>query len=129
MVGSSVTLLALAIWVNSSQSFLNGYEGWSLYCASKAALENFIRSVALEQAREAAPFIAVNISPGIIDTDMQQAIRAASKADFPDVERFVGFKNSGALRAPAEVAAAVIRIAALPHLQGGATLNVADHVR
>jgi benzil reductase ((S)-benzoin forming) len=111
----------------SSGAATKGFDGWSLYCASKAALENFIHSVALEQAREAAPFIAVNVSPGVIDTDMQQAIRAASKDDFPDVERFVGFKNSGALRAPAETAAIVIRIAGLPQLSGGATLNVSDY--
>lgn len=113
----------------SSGAATRGYEGWSLYCASKAALENFVRTVALEQARETAPFMAVNVSPGIIDTDMQQAIRAASKADFPDVERFIGFKDSGALRAPAEVAAAVVRIAGLPHLQAGATISAADYTR
>jgi benzil reductase ((S)-benzoin forming) len=112
----------------SSGAATKGYDGWSLYCGSKAGLENFIRSVANEQARNAHPFIAINLSPGVIDTAMQAMIRGTSVEEFPDVGRFVGLKDSGALRSPEEVAATLIRIAGLPELRGGATYSVADYV-
>ena len=42
----------------SSGAAVKGYAGWSLYCASKAALENFVRSVALEQHTRRFPVCA-----------------------------------------------------------------------
>lgn len=111
----------------SSGAATKGYDGWSLYCASKAGLENFIRSLASEQARDAHPFVAINLSPGVIDTGMQAMIRGASMEDFPDVGRFIGLKDAGQLRSADEVAATLIRIAELPDLRGGATYSVADY--
>jgi len=110
----------------SSGAATKGYDGWSLYCASKAALENFVRAMAAEQAREPHPFRVASFSPGVIDTDMQAGIRAAAPEDFPDVGRFVGLKDNGALRPPAVVAAALARVAALPALEGGRTYSVND---
>jgi NAD(P)-dependent dehydrogenase (short-subunit alcohol dehydrogenase family) len=34
-------------------------------------MENFVRALALEQRQHQWPFLAVNIDPGVIDTDMQ----------------------------------------------------------
>lgn len=51
----------------ASESGLNGYAGETAYCASKGAVVNLTRSLALELA----PKVRVNcICPGIIDTDM-----------------------------------------------------------
>lgn len=94
----------------SSGAALKGYFGWSLYCAAKAGMENFIRSVALEQEAEIHPFFAISIDPGVMDTEMQAAIRAANEKDFPTIGRFVEFKKSGALRPAAQVAELVARI-------------------
>jgi benzil reductase ((S)-benzoin forming) len=94
----------------TSGAALKGRAGWSLYCAAKAGMENFIRSLALEQQTEPQPFIPINIDPGVIDTEMQALIRATSPVDFPDVERFIQRKNQGLLMPPEKVAAAVIRI-------------------
>src|SRR5512145_2810533 len=47
----------------SSGAALKGRAGWSLYCASKAGMENFIRSLALEQQVQPQPFIPLNIDP------------------------------------------------------------------
>lgn len=96
----------------SSGAATKGYAGWSLYCAAKAGLDNFIRAVALEQAGEAHPIRALIIDPGIMDTGMQADIRASSQADFPTVERFHGFHRDGALRQPAQIASAIRRIVA-----------------
>ncbi len=111
----------------SSGAALNGYAGWSLYCAAKAGLENFIRALAAEQQAEPFPIVPINIIPGVIDTGMQAAIRQSAKADFPDVDRFIQRRDNGELRAPAEVAAAIARIVAMPFLNAGARYNVSDY--
>lgn len=112
----------------SSGAALRPKAGWSLYCAAKAAMESFVKTVALEQAAQAAPFIALNIDPGLIDTEMQAQIRAASQADFPDVAQFIARKKSGLLIAPERVAAAVMGICALPKLENGGRYAVMDYL-
>ncbi|KAF7598526.1 MAG: short-chain dehydrogenase [Candidatus Dactylopiibacterium carminicum] len=96
----------------SSGAATKGYAGWSLYCAAKAGLDNFMRALALEQTSEAHPVYALIIDPGIMDTGMQADIRASSPADFPTVERFHGLHRDGALRQPAQIASAIRRIVA-----------------
>lgn len=103
----------------SSGAAHKGYAGWSLYCASKAGMEGFIRALAIEQQVQPHPFIPVNIDPGVMDTDMQAHIRDASVADFPEVERFIRRKHEGGLVAPERVASAVLNILALPTLAFG----------
>ncbi|MCE9658377.1 MAG: SDR family NAD(P)-dependent oxidoreductase [Burkholderiales bacterium] len=112
---------------NSSGAALKGYAGWSLYCAAKAGMENYIRALALEQQREPHPFIPVNVDPGVIDTEMQALIRSSLASDFPEIERFIKRKEQGALVQPVKVAAAVCRILELPALSFGARYEVSDH--
>ncbi|MDP2371773.1 SDR family NAD(P)-dependent oxidoreductase [Rhodoferax sp.] len=103
----------------SSGAAHKGYAGWSLYCASKAGMEGFVRALAIEQQLERHPFIPVNVNPGVIDTEMQALIRDAAVADFPEVERFIRRKHEGALVAPERVAMAVLQILASPSLASG----------
>ena len=111
----------------SSGAALHGIYGWSLYCGAKAGIEHFVRTVAIEQAEQPHPIKTVNVGPGIIDTGMQQAIRDSSAADVPGVDRFRSFKESGALRSPETVAAAVGRIlAAAP--ESGSRHDISDYV-
>ncbi len=79
--------------------------GWSVYCASKAALDHHARTVALD--RTPALRIA-SIAPGVIDTDMQASIRGTGEDRFPDRARFVALKEHGHLRDPDEVGRAVV---------------------
>ncbi|HYF65759.1 MAG TPA: SDR family NAD(P)-dependent oxidoreductase [Herpetosiphonaceae bacterium] len=81
--------------------------GWSLYCAAKAGMEQFINVLAMEQAASANPIVCVNIDPDLIDTNMQREIRSATQADFPAAERFIQYRQSGRLRSPDAVAAAI----------------------
>ncbi len=111
----------------SSGAAHKGYAGWSLYCAAKAGLENFIRAVAAEQAGEPHPFIAINVDPGVMDTAMQTLIRQQSPADFPEVARFIRRQADGELRPADDVAAAILRIVALTDLAGGQRRVAADH--
>ena len=92
-------------FVNISSGAANrGVAGWSLYCASKAAMENFVRSIALEQRRYEHPIRAININPGVMDTDMQALVRIASARDFPELERYVRLHEEGSLASPRTVA-------------------------
>lgn len=78
--------------------------GWAVYCATKAALDMHAQALASERldgVRVAA------IAPGVVDTDMQGVIR---DADFPDRDRFRDLKADGNLTAPADSAAAILRL-------------------
>ena len=111
----------------SSGAALKGRAGWSLYCAAKAGMENFIRALALEQQAQPQPFIPINIDPGVIDTEMQALIRGTSQSDFPDVEMFVQRKDQGLLVPPDEVAAAILRILEQPSLSFGERYKTSEY--
>ncbi|HSL42867.1 MAG TPA: SDR family NAD(P)-dependent oxidoreductase [Anaerolineales bacterium] len=111
----------------SSGAALKGRAGWSLYCAAKAGMENFIRSLALEQQAQPQPFIPINIDPGVIDTDMQAFIRTSSPSDFPDVEVFIQRKNQRLLQSPDNAAAAILRILKQESLSFGERYKTSDY--
>lgn len=82
--------------------------GAALYCAAKAGMDHFSRCVALEQDGRANAARIVSLAPGIIDTDMQTELRAGDPAAFPEREKFVRMKESGALTSPADAARRVV---------------------
>lgn len=85
----------------SSGAARNAYPGWAVYCATKAALDQHARAVLLDGDIDVR---ACSLAPGVIDTDMQAAIRATPDADFPMRERFVALKDGGALDTPEDCA-------------------------
>jgi NAD(P)-dependent dehydrogenase (short-subunit alcohol dehydrogenase family) len=90
----------------SSGAGRNGYPGWAVYCAGKAALDNHARAAALDNA----PGLRIcSLAPGVIDTDMQAQIRASDVASFPLRERFEALKREGQLVAPADCARKLVR--------------------
>jgi benzil reductase ((S)-benzoin forming) len=78
--------------------------GWGVYCATKSGGEMFFDALATQLAHDPRYTVA-NVSPGVMDTDMQATIR---HAEFPDRERFVGLHTVGDLRDPADVATKII---------------------
>src|SRR5699024_6216802 len=52
--------------------------GWSAYCSSKAGLNMYTKTVALEQEELATKHKIIAFNPGIMDTDMQSDIRKHS---------------------------------------------------
>jgi len=81
----------------SSGAASNAYAGWSVYCATKAALDQHARAVQLDRTRGLR---IASVAPGVIDTDMQAEIRGTTDAKFPDRPRFVELKKTGKLRSP-----------------------------
>lgn len=85
-------------------------DGWSGYCSSKAGL-NQLTLVAEEESRQKQLGIKYYaLSPGIIDTVMQEEIRSSSQENFSDVEKFRSFKSDNQLSSPEEVAQKIIHL-------------------
>lgn len=80
------------------------YEGWSGYCAGKAAVDHWTRTVGAEQARRDARRRILCVAPGVVATPMQAEIRETPPRDFPEVARFIALHDDGALREPIAVA-------------------------
>jgi len=93
----------------SSGAGTTPYAGWAAYCASKAAVDQLTRVVALEES--AHGLTAYSVAPGIVDTDMQATIRATAKEDFPEVDRFLQFAVDGSFNSPAWVAEHLLDLA------------------
>lgn len=96
----------------SSGAAASGQAGWSLYCSSKAALENYVRAVALEQVVRAEPIRAISVNPGVMDTEMQEVVRNSSADDFPALDRFLQYQRDGLLADPQAVAGRIAAIVA-----------------
>jgi NAD(P)-dependent dehydrogenase (short-subunit alcohol dehydrogenase family) len=113
----------------ASESGLNGYPGTTAYCASKGAVVNLTRAMAMEFA----PDIRVNaLCPGVIETDMTRAGFAVDGDADEGIRRqhdAYPLKRIGTLE---EAAAAILFLAspeagfingvALP-MEGGATVG------
>ncbi|MDX1605889.1 MAG: SDR family NAD(P)-dependent oxidoreductase [Candidatus Competibacterales bacterium] len=86
----------------SSGAARKAYAGWSAYCASKAAVDRFSEAVALEEAEQSLRVYAV--APGIVDTEMQERIRATPAERFPMVDKFHALKAEDRFNSPGFVA-------------------------
>ncbi|MEM9158912.1 MAG: SDR family NAD(P)-dependent oxidoreductase, partial [Verrucomicrobiota bacterium] len=101
--------------------------GWALYCASKAAQEQLIRAVALEQQHVPYPAKTINFNPGVMDTNMQNLIRETPEQSFPGVDRFIELHRKGQLADPSRVAQNLINSIAVPDaLETGKTYQHTD---
>lgn len=90
----------------SSGAARSPYAGWSVYCASKAALDQYCRCLAVESH---AGLKVESLAPGIIDTDMQSQVRATTDQQFPMRSKFEKLKAEGLLSSPDSVAKDLMR--------------------
>ena len=80
------------------------------YCAAKAGMDHFTRCVALEEALKPNGAKVCSLAPGVIDTAMQEKLRAAGSDSFPDQSSFLNLKTSGSLASPEEAAQRVLAV-------------------
>ena len=73
------------------------YAGWSIYCATKAAIDHHARCVQLDRTPN---LLISSVAPGVVDTEMQAQIRASTDERFPDRPRFVALHRDKALPSP-----------------------------
>ena len=77
----------------SSGAAWKPYQGWGAYCAGKAGVERLTEVIAAEEA--ASGLRAYSVAPGVVDTAMQEMIRATPEERFPDAPRFHERKRTG----------------------------------
>jgi benzil reductase ((S)-benzoin forming) len=103
----------------------SAYEGWSAYCAGKAAADHWVRTVGAEQTRRGNRCRVVSVAPGVVATAMQEEIRATAEHDFPAVARFQELHATAALRDADEVARELWALV-LSDPENGAVLDLRD---
>lgn len=96
----------------SSGAGRHAVDAWSVYCASKSALDMISETISLEQSfRNQEHQIKIySVAPGVIDTFMQDQIRGVSKDEFSNVEKFINLKNNEELSSPEETAKLLLNI-------------------
>ncbi|MFC6997696.1 SDR family NAD(P)-dependent oxidoreductase [Rufibacter roseus] len=101
-------------------------DGWAAYCASKAALDMLSQTAQLEQDKLGTGVKVFSLSPGIIDTEMQEQIREADPVQFSSVQQFRDYKANGDLAAPEHTAQKVIQLMENTSLARGVVCSVRD---
>ena len=91
----------------SSGAGRSAYPGWSVYCATKAALDRHAEAVLLDGD---ASVRCVSLAPGVIDTGMQEEIRGSTAEQFPMLERFIAMKEEGALQSAEATGADIVTL-------------------
>ena len=92
----------------SSGAARQAYPGWSVYCATKAALDQHARAVALDGGAGGQGVRICSLAPGVIDTAMQEQIRATPSEHFPARARFVALHRDGQLSTAAQAASRIV---------------------
>ncbi|WP_075340863.1 SDR family NAD(P)-dependent oxidoreductase [Tenacibaculum agarivorans] len=110
----------------SSGAAQKAYNGWSVYCSSKAAVDMMTATIAQEQEQFNNPVLAFGIRPGVVDTNMQSQIRKTNISDFKNVQRFIDLKNNQELYTPDFVAERIFDLDTNNKLKNGVTLDLRD---
>ncbi|MFA5298961.1 MAG: SDR family NAD(P)-dependent oxidoreductase [Lutibacter sp.] len=108
----------------SSGAAVNPYEGWIMYCTSKAGLDMMTKVVSKEQKEVTNNVSIVSVYPGIVDTPMQVKIRNTPKEHFKSVQRFIDFYEHGDLFSPEQVAKKVYQLDIGGELKNGRILDI-----
>lgn len=113
-----------AIAILSSGAASKPYEGWSSYCAGKAAVDHWVRTVGAEQERAETPAKVVAVAPGVVATPMQAQIRQQDPADFPARDKFVGLHEREELVDPEDAARGIWSVLARDDIATGAVVDL-----
>jgi benzil reductase ((S)-benzoin forming) len=108
----------------SSGAGKHPYPGWSMYCATKAALDMMTRCVAAEQQGRDHPVAICAVSPGKMETDMQARIRALDTQIFPARDDFVKAWLHGELIHPKAAARMILALDKSGALKNGGVYDL-----
>ncbi|KAK2760024.1 hypothetical protein FQN54_002760 [Arachnomyces sp. PD_36] len=96
------------IIMTSSGAAANGYIGWGLYGASKAAMNH----LALTLQSEEPDVTTVSIRPGMVDTDMQLELREEHLGNMgKDASKFTSAHENGKLLKPEQPGHVIAKLA------------------
>lgn len=109
----------------SSGAGRKNYPAWSVYGACKAALDRH----ALVMAEENLPKLRiVSLAPGVVDTAMQEQIRAADAADFPLRPQFRELYENGALSSTEQAAKQIAAFVSSPDFGHTVLADIRDYL-
>ena len=93
----------------STGAVVNAYSSWGSYGASKSALKSLGSTLAVEEP----DIISLSIAPGVVDTDMQKAIRDrhVEVMDEKDKAKFIGLHEDGKLLRPEQPGYVIAKLA------------------
>lgn len=120
--------MLLRIAMITSGAAVRPTSGWSAYCSSKASINMYTQTVALEQDETNTGHKIIAFSPGIMDTEMQAVIRSSSASAFSGVKTFQQYKENNALRNPALIASVLIDILFDEGMVNGKIYDVKNYV-
>lgn len=92
----------------SSGAAQRAVDGWAAYSASKAALDALTRTAQKEQDLRGSGIRIHSLSPGVLNTAMQEHIRTAEAANFSEATRFTELYKNGQLVEAEQVASKMI---------------------
>ena len=97
------------IVLTSSGAAVKGTATWGAYSAGKAVLNSLARTIAAEEPN----ISVVPIRPGVVATEMQDALRDQhfSKMQQADVDRFVSMREKGEMLRPDQPGNVIARLA------------------
>lgn len=108
----------------SSGAAQSPYEGWSIYCTSKAAIDMMTKTIAAEQNDIENGVKCVSMYPGVVDTNMQTHIRNTDKTDFKNLDRFIELKETNQLFTPNFVAETIFKFDSENTLNSGDIVDI-----
>lgn len=77
---------------------------WATYCASKIALDRFSETIQIEEKEKGRDLAIYSVAPGVVNTNMQTQIRAASQNDFSSLSKFKELYSKNELQNTEQVA-------------------------
>jgi len=111
----------------SSGAGKNPIDAWATYCASKAAMDLFSRTVQSEMEERAISDWRIHaIAPGVVDTQMQIDIRNADQNEFKLIKKFENLKQNGELSNSEDVAKKLFKVIETPSKFNETILSVRD---
>lgn len=119
--GKDVSMVIINI---SSGAARHPIESWAPYCASKAAIDMFSQVQQAESGYDSKELRIFSIAPGIVDTNMQQQVRASEPQDFPNLEKFIDYKKKGQLASTDIVAKKILEVVEKPDIHQNVLLDV-----
>lgn len=103
--------------------------GWSAYCSTKASINMYTKTVALELDEMKTDHKVIAFSPGIMDTEMQGSIRSSSKEAFREVADFIAYKKDNQLNNAQDVANVLISLILKDNkIENGKIYHVKDYL-
>ncbi|MFP4113856.1 MAG: SDR family NAD(P)-dependent oxidoreductase [Spirochaetota bacterium] len=112
----------------SSGAGTSPMRGLSTYSTTKAGLNLFTRAAAAEHGTNdgPAPLRFFAVSPGTVDTEMQDRLRSAGTSVLPEHDTYVSWKESGSLADPMDAARAVLRLIDRTDIPNGSYVHRRD---